>query len=202
MHIPLQRTSAEIEIKRSRFIAIACAVDSAEHAKATIKAAWDEHPQATHIVYGYQLGKQGDLFGLSDDGEPHGTAGRPVLEVIKGSGITNLLIMVLRYFGGTKLGTGGLVKAYTESAQAVLARLPTEELIDKYSFRIQLPYALYEPVRMMLDAHQASVDGEEFLTEVRLAGTLPRHTADAVRAALQELSAGQVEIEYRHELER
>lgn len=196
MHIPVKRSSTEIEIKRSRFIAIACAVDSAEHAKESIEAAWEEHPQATHIVYAYQLGKRGDLFGLSDDGEPHGTAGRPVLEVIKGSGITNLLVMVVRYFGGTKLGTGGLVKAYTESAQEVLALLPTEELTDKYNFRIQVPYALYEPVRMMLDSHQASLDQEEFLTEVQLTGTLPRHQAEAVRAALQELSAGKVKIEF------
>lgn len=192
VYTPVERAQTEIEIKKSRFISIACPTDSAEHAKVTIKAAWQEHPQATHIVYAYQIGKRGDLFGLSDDGEPHGTAGRPVLEVLKGSGITNLLIMVVRYFGGTKLGTGGLVKAYTAAAQNVLALLPTEELIDKYSFQLKVPYALYEPVNMLLSSHHAAIENEEFLTEVHISGTLPLTEAEAVQSELRELSAGKL----------
>ena len=196
MYIPAGAAQTEIEIKKSRFIAIARTADSAECAKQEIKAAWQEHPQASHIVYAYQIGKRGDLFGLSDDGEPHGTAGRPVLEVIKGSGITNLLIMVVRYFGGTKLGTGGLVKAYTEASQKVLTQLRIEELIDKCSFRLQVPYSLYEPVRMLLSEHQASIEQEEFLTEVQLAGTLPQAEADAVQSELGELSAGKLTADF------
>ncbi|MFW6209020.1 MAG: YigZ family protein [Spirochaetota bacterium] len=196
VYIPAEAAQTEIEIKKSRFIAIARAAESAEHAKEEVKTAWREHPQASHIVYAYQIGKRGDLFGLSDDGEPHGTAGRPVLEVIKGSGITNLLIMVVRYFGGTKLGTGGLVKAYTEASQKVLTHLRIEELIDKYGFRLQVPYSLYEPVRMLLSDHQASLEHEEFLTEVQLAGTLPQSEADAVQNQLRELSAGKLTAEF------
>ncbi len=197
VYIPAGAAQTEIEIRKSRFIAIALATDSAEDAREEIKAAWQEHPQASHIVYAYQIGKRGDLFGLSDDGEPHGTAGRPVLEVIKGSGITNLLIMVVRYFGGTKLGTGGLVKAYTEASQKVLTLLRIEELIDKYSFQLQVPYSLYEPVRMLLSEHHASIEHEEFLTDVQLAGTLPQSEADAVQGKLRELSAGKLSAEFK-----
>ncbi len=195
MHIPIKAAHTEIEIKKSRFISIACYVESADQAKAEIKGAWEKHPQASHIVYAYQVGKTGDLFGLSDDGEPHGTAGRPVLEVVKGSGITNLLVMVVRYFGGTKLGTGGLVKAYTNSAQAVLAKLPTEELIAKNSFKVQLPYSIYEQARMLLETHSAHIESEDFSTEVILTGTVPQIETESVSAGLRELSAGKVQLE-------
>ncbi|SRR6056297_479983 len=195
MRIPTRKAKREIEIKKSRFIALARGVDTPDKAKNEIKAAWQEHPQATHIVYAYQVGKTADVFGLSDDGEPHGTAGRPVLEVLKGSGITNLLIMVVRYFGGTKLGTGGLVKAYTAATQEVLSILPTEELIDKYNFQVKLPYALYEPARMLLESHSAHIEKEEFLTEVKLSGTLPQSEGKIIHTALMELSAGKIEVE-------
>lgn len=194
MRILTRKALKEIEIKKSRFIALARSVDSPDKAKNELKTAWQEHPQATHIVYAYQIGKTADVFGLSDDGEPHGTAGRPVLEVVKGSGITNLLIMVVRYFGGTKLGTGGLVKAYTTAAQEVLSILPTEELIDKYNFQVQLPYALYESARMLLESHSAQIENEEFLTEVKISGTLPQNKGETIHTALLELSAGKIEV--------
>ena len=196
MRIPSHSSAAEIEIKRSRFIALANRVDSADQAKQELKTAWEAHPQANHIVYAFQVGKRGDIFGLSDDGEPHGTAGRPVLEVVKGSGISNLLIMVVRYFGGTKLGTGGLVKAYTLAAQELLAVLPTEELIQKRRFFISLPYPLYEPVHKLLRSHGAEIENEEFLTKISLSGNLPQPETDAAQQALLELSAGKLEIEF------
>ncbi|MFO7731656.1 MAG: YigZ family protein [Spirochaetia bacterium] len=199
MRVPSHTAAAEIEIKGSRFIALASRVDSAEEAKKELKTAWEAHPQANHIVYAFQVGKRGDLFGLSDDGEPHGTAGRPVLEVVKGSGISNLLIMVVRYFGGTKLGTGGLVKAYTSAAQEVLATLPTEELIQKRRFFISLPYSLYERVHKLLQSHGAEIENEEFLTEVSLTGKLPLREAETVQHALLELSAGELELEFLEE---
>src|SRR6056297_2426382 len=199
VYIPAGAAQTEIEIRKSRFIAIALATDSAEDAREEIKAAWQKHPQASHIVYAYQIGKRGDLFGLSDDGEPHGTAGRPVLEVVKGSGISNLLVMVIRYFGGTKLGTGGLVKAYTLAAQELLAVLATEELIQKRRFFISLPYPLYEPVHKLLRSHGAEIEGEDFLTEVSLSGNLPQSETDTVQHALLELSAGELELEFIEE---
>jgi len=129
MLIPLKTVSVEIVIKKSRFIAIATPLDSPEQAKSHILQSRKEHPDASHVIHAYILGKRGDLFSMSDDREPRNTAGRPVLEVLKGSGITNILVIVIRYFGGTKLGTGGLVRAYSAAAKEALSCIPVEELI-------------------------------------------------------------------------
>src|SRR5690554_2814069 len=112
MRIPISPASAEIEIKRSRFIAIVEPVTDTETMKTLISATRAQHPQANHVVHAAIMGEQGSQFSYSDDHEPKNTAGRPVLEILKGSDITNILLMVVRYFGGTLLGTGGLVKAY------------------------------------------------------------------------------------------
>ena len=88
---------------------------------------------------------------MSDDGEPKGTAGRPALEVLRGSEITNCLVSVVRHFGGTKLGTGGLVRAYGGATKEVLAALPVEELVQKRDFDLVVPYELYDAVRRELD---------------------------------------------------
>lgn len=147
---PKEAAEAEIEIKKSRFIALAQRVSGAEEVRRRIKETRELHPGANHVVHAF-VTSGGDIFGMSDDREPKGTAGRPVLEVVRGSGIDNLLVMVVRYFGGTKLGTGGLVKAYTEAAQAVLKVLPTRPLIESISFRVVLSYDQYEPIKKSLD---------------------------------------------------
>ncbi|HLW21650.1 MAG TPA: YigZ family protein, partial [Sphaerochaetaceae bacterium] len=146
----MKSNSAEIEVKRSRFIAIAEPIADAEAVKQRIAVTRALHPQANHVVHAAVLGDQGTQFSMSDDHEPKNTAGRPVLEILKGSGITNILVMVVRYFGGTLLGTGGLVKAYGDAAKAVLEHLKTEELIEKTSLTIIIGYDLYEQVRNLL----------------------------------------------------
>ena len=99
--------------KKSRFISLLYPVPDDHEVKKILKELRKEHPDSRHVVWSYVLGDAGTLYGLSDDGEPHGTAGRPVLEVLKGSGLTFAALFVIRYFGGIKLGTGGLVSAYT-----------------------------------------------------------------------------------------
>ena len=99
-----------------------------------VKQIRDEHPNATHVVHAAVIGPKGDLYSMSDDREPKNTAGRPALEVLKGSGVTNILVCIVRYFGGTLLGTGGLVKAYGDSTKEVLGVIKTEPLIAKVSF--------------------------------------------------------------------
>ena len=130
MRVPTATKQAELVIKRSRFIAYAYPIQSSDEVKPLVKELWREHSQATHIVQAFVLGARGDEFGMSDNHEPKNTAGRPALEVLKGSELTNILVLIVRYFGGTKLGTGGLVKAYTEAVQAVIAELPSERLVD------------------------------------------------------------------------
>jgi len=194
MQIITEEVRTEFSEKKSRFISILASALSQEEARLRIKAEWERYPDATHIVYAFRVGKRGDLFGMSDDGEPHGTAGRPVFEVLKGSGITNVLLMVVRYFGGTKLGTGGLVKAYTRAAQEVLSACSTEELTEKISFSLEVPYQLHNQVLKTLQEEGAVIEDEQFATEVAVSGTLPAESADELRRILRDLSSGRLDL--------
>src|SRR5919112_241403 len=133
-----------------------------------------EMPDAAHHVYAYIVGHGATTtLGMSDDGEPSGTAGRPVMAVLKGSGLGDVALVVTRYFGGTLLGTGGLVRAYGDATKAVLAVLPRAEKIERRELRIALPSAAYEPARRLLAAHAGSILQEEFAAEVALRVSLP-----------------------------
>lgn len=186
---PAERAEAETEVKKSRFLAVAQRVEGAEEARAAVKECRSLHPSAHHVVHAF-VTSGGDIFGMSDDREPKGTAGRPVLEVVKGSGIDNLLVMVVRYFGGTKLGTGGLVKAYTEAAQAVLKVLRTRPVVRSRSFRLEVSYDLYDPVSKELAKVLVSPPSEEFGELVTISGRIPEEVFEKTALAVQELSSG------------
>ncbi len=194
LRIPDGIGSAEIEIRKSRFLGEARGVATPEEARSLVLGKRREHPSARHVVWAFMVGdRSSETSGMSDDGEPHGTAGKPVLEVIRGSGVTNLLLMVVRYFGGTKLGTGGLVRAYTRAAQEALLALPVRKLIVYRGFRIEMPYALYEPLRKLLLAREAELDREDFGTLIAVEGRLPEERADECRLAVLEATAGRIE---------
>jgi uncharacterized YigZ family protein len=192
MLIPTKTVSVEIEIKKSRFIAIAVPLESPEQAKSLISQSRKQHPEASHVVHAYVLGKRGDLFGLSDDREPRNTAGRPVLGVLKGSGITNILVMVVRYFGGTKLGTGGLVHAYSGAAKEVLSCVLVEKLIQKTLFSVNIGYELYEQAKIILSTHHAEILNEVFETSITLTGKLPENEFLTASGKIIDLSSGRV----------
>jgi uncharacterized YigZ family protein len=195
MRIPAGNAEAQIEIKRSRFIAAARRAASRGEVKEAVARRWEQDPEASHIVWAFRAGERGDIFGMSDDGEPQGTAGRPVLEVIRGSGISDLLVMVIRYFGGTKLGTGGLVKAYTEAAKAVIAGLPTEERVPRLPFSLRLPYGAYRRGREVLELAGAQIADERFTESVLLSGTLPTEERERVERRITDLTAGLSRLE-------
>ena len=150
MLILRQGTRAELIVRKSRFLAEATPVASPEAARDLQRERKRVYAGCSHVVFAFICGPQGGVMGCSDDGEPSGTAGRPVMEVLKGSGITNVLLTVTRWFGGTLLGTGGLVRAYTESAQLALADAPTAELVPLTRFTLALTYLQYETVRRRL----------------------------------------------------
>ena len=116
MNVPLEEATAELNVKNSRFISEVFPVSSQADAREKLHELKKKYSDATHVVHAFVVGASGEVNGMSDDGEPSGTAGRPVLDVLKGSGLTNILLTVTRYFGGTLLGTGGLVHAYSDSA--------------------------------------------------------------------------------------
>ncbi len=191
--IPAQTIRIENEVINSRFIATIGRAATVEEAKAFIQSIRAEMPDATHHVYAFKIGYGGSVTeGMSDDGEPSGTSGPPILAVLRGANLGDVVIVVTRYFGGTKLGTGGLVRAYGGAAKDALAALPTELKIEKRCIGISIAYSFYERLKLLLADHHAAIDGEEFDAEVTVYATLPVDQLAPLTDALRELTAGQV----------
>jgi uncharacterized YigZ family protein len=190
---------AEIVIKRSRFISEMFAIPgNQEGARDFLRQRKEQWAGLglTHLVHAFIVGPGANVLSCSDDGEPSGTAGRPVLEVLKGSGITNVMLTVARYFGGIKLGTGGLVKAYTESAQAVLALAETSELVPMLHFRINAPYSCHERIKLLLAAAGATLADIAFGGDgVQFTGVMREEVYQNARQACLDASRGQADLE-------
>jgi uncharacterized YigZ family protein len=148
---------------------------------------------ASHHVYAFKVGYGSSVIeGLSDDGEPTGTAGPPVLAVLRGADLGDTVLVITRYFGGTKLGTGGLVRAYGDAARAAIEAAPILEKIERRHLGLTLPYPLYERAKLLVAAHQATIDDETFEGEVTLYLTLPRESIGPFTEAIRDLSAGKI----------
>jgi uncharacterized YigZ family protein len=187
-------STAIIEIKKSRFLAETFLVSSQEQARSILKTQKERHADASHVVHAFVIGSTGGILGCSDDGEPSGTAGRPVLDVLKGSQITNILVTVARWFGGTLLGTGGLVKAYSESVRAVLAVTPVQDLVPVRRFSLAVPYELYDRIRRDIDSWGIDVTSEEFGTDVSITGLIRESLENEFCARVGNLSAGRTSV--------
>jgi uncharacterized YigZ family protein len=194
--IPAAETRIETRASNSRFIATAGYTPTVADARALISRVRDEFPDASHHVYAYLVGYGASVTaGMSDDGEPGGTAGRPALAVLRGSGLGDVCIVVTRYFGGTLLGTGGLVHAYGDAAKAVLAELPRGEKVERSEFTLTTPYALYEAIRRLVEdnsAHGALLVDQTFGVDVQLRLQIDADHADTFVAALVEQTAGTI----------
>jgi uncharacterized YigZ family protein len=191
--IPDGETTVELRFKNSRFIGRASYTSTVEAAKRFIEQVKEEHPQCSHAVYAFAIGHGNSVIhGLSDAGEPSGTAGKPALAVVKGSGLGDVTVVIVRYFGGTKLGTGGLVKAYTLTAQETLAELPVSEKVERVSVSVRLPYSLFDQVKRLVEVHHGHVNEEAFTSEVVLVLTFVIDDLPNFESDLAELSNGQV----------
>jgi uncharacterized YigZ family protein len=179
-------------IDRSRFLCTVARASSPEEAQAFIKSMNSEFPDATHNCWAYVVGAPGstDRIGMSDDGEPHGTAGRPMLTVLQHCGIGEIVAVVTRYYGGTKLGTGGLVKAYGGAVQEALLLLPTELRVDSVVATFRVSYAHIGAVQQLLPTLQAEVEHQTFDVEATFSVKLPRSELPALTAQLQNMTRG------------
>jgi uncharacterized YigZ family protein len=194
--IPAGPARAEIRVSNSRFIASASACATVEAARAFIASVRAAMPDASHHVYAYIVGHGATTtLSMTDDGEPPGTAGRPVMAVLRGSGLGDVVLVITRYFGGTLLGTGGLVRAYGDAAKAVLAILPRAEKIERRALSVALPYAAYESARRLVAAHAGSIEDEAFAADVSLRVSLPLAQVAAFAAELAEATAGQARVD-------
>jgi uncharacterized YigZ family protein len=191
--IPAGPNSAAIEILKSRFIAHLFPVRDADAVRERLGEVKKALPGANHYVYAYRLGFGASVFeGMSDDGEPSGTAGPPVLAVVRGSGLGDLLIVVVRYFGGTKLGTGGLVRAYTEAAQAVLVGIERVRKVSRTRFSLHIPYPAYNGVRLMLAEWSVQVEDEQFTDAVSITAVIETAKLEGFTATCIDRTHGQV----------
>ena len=187
MKVLKQERKVELIVKKSRFISIAKVCNDPAEVKRLVDETRAQYPDATHVVHAAVMGNQ---FSFSDDHEPKNTAGRPALEVLKGSGITNIIVLIVRYFGGTLLGTGGLVKAYGDSTKLVLDGIETEELVEKTSFSLTVGYEMYESVKRILSAVKADSLSEDFSTEITIRGQIPASEKDSLSSRISDLSNG------------
>lgn len=187
MKVPVERAESEIIIKKSRFIAIAEKIDSLEQVKDIVRKVREEHPKANHVVHAAVAGKSGTIYSSSDDKEPKNTAGRPALEVLKGSQVTNIIVCIVRYFGGTLLGTGGLVKAYGDAVKAVLENLKTEELREKETLVLNFSYEYYTLLKRLFEKHGVSIDQEDFSTDIKIRLTIDKEKKEDFTMEAQEI---------------
>lgn len=191
--IPLETVENEIMVANSRFIASLAAVKSVDEARAFIVEVKKLHPGATHHVPAFVIGHgNSTITHCSDDGEPSGTAGRPALAVLQGSGLGNVVVVVTRYFGGTKLGTGGLVRAYGDAVREVLKGVKVAALLPTTTVMFVTPYRLYDQAVRLMEAHQGQVLDTEFMEDVTVTVRFRDEELASFSHQLSNLSAGQV----------
>lgn len=196
MKVLTSKIETEIIVKNSRFINELFVCDSQSQARDIIKAQKEKYQDATHVCHAFVIGKEAEVLGMSDAGEPSGTAGRPMLDVLKGSGITNILLTVTRYFGGTLLGTGGLVKAYGDSAKSAIEKAisenATEELVEKKEFSFSCDYSTYEAVKRQLKDFTIYEIKEEYSDNVTLKAKILADEFETFSARIKDLSNGKI----------
>ena len=176
----------EVILKKSRFIGLAWPIGTEEEAVELLEKSKIDFPAATHYVFAYVLGPKGEIARFSDDGEPGGTAGKPVLSAIRLQNLTNTLVIVIRYFGGILLGAPGLVRAYSQAAREALAAAGTKRLELSVKGRVTLTYQLLDTILYQLEKLGARIENTEYGAEV----TVSFFLSQAKLAAAESFLAG------------
>ena len=185
--------SAEYEEKKSRFIGQVSHVETEDEALAFLNAVRSANPMARHNVYAYVL-RANNRVRYSDDGEPARTSGLPTLEVIEHAGLADVICVTTRYFGGTLLGTGGLVRAYTKAAQDAFAAASIVRMAECVDIMVSIDYPRYDQLRHWLDERGVQVLGSDFAGDVAVDVRVPAGEAGALCSAITELTNGTAEL--------
>ena len=181
---------SELIIKKSRFIGCVQPMADRASAQKVVADLWAQHPGARHVCWALLAGGQSAAV---DDGEPSGTAGRPMLDVLRHQDLEGVLATVVRYFGGVKLGAGGLVRAYTDAVAQALLQAEKVPIVRLATLRCVVPYAMEGLLRRELDAAGASLLAVTHGQAVELCFNLPEDSAAALRARLAEAGQGRIE---------
>lgn len=196
----LEGGQGEYEEKKSRFIATVRKCESEEEAAAFIEEMKKKYWDARHNCSAFVLGSRGELTRCSDDGEPSGTAGRPMLEVLQGEGIRNIAVVVTRYFGGVLLGTGGLVRAYTQAVKEGLKNCTVGRMRYGHEIRVTIDYNGIGKILYLLGNAGIEPVSSEYTDKVTLRIILPAEDAEKLRKEMVEATSGRAEIEKISEL--
>ena len=182
MLITSSTTQAEYEIKKSRFISFAFPCASEQLALDYLHKLKSQYPDARHIAFAWRIRQADGLIAerFSDDGEPTGTAGKPILAPLEGQGVINTVVAVVRYFGGIKLGTGGLVRAYGQAAKLVLAQAQTQTWIEMAMIRLTIDYAQLQQLEYDIKQCNGVITAQTFTDDVQLSIELPATAAKAI----------------------
>lgn len=188
---------AEIEIEKSRFLCALANAETVDDARAFIDAVSAEYPDATHNCWAYVVGPPGSTsrVGMSDDGEPHNTAGRPMLNVLLHADVGDVVAVVTRYFGGTKLGRGGLVRAYGGAVQAALDLASRTERVEWTRHVLTFDYAAKAALERHYETFEVVVDDEVFDAKIHHHVRLPRPRLDDFLAAANDATRGRLVVE-------
>ena len=194
--VPLTEIRRGQTVVNSRFIATLAPAFSIDEARAFMKRIREEFADASHNVPVYIIGGGNTVTEyFSDDGEPSGTSGKPALAVLRGSGLGDAVLVITRYFGGTLLGTGGLVKAYTEAAQSVVNAVERGQRVPVHVAMAAIPYNLLERVRIFTTKNHGKILGEDYAGDITLTLQFPVENFEDFQADMRELSAGRIQAE-------
>ena len=193
--VPAGEGASEYMEKKSRFLGLIVPVTTEAEARARLEAVKKQEYDARHNCWAYILHSGQKRY--SDDGEPQGTAGQPMLNVFRREGVTNVVCVVTRYFGGILLGAGGLTRAYSKGARDALCAAGYAVMGQWAVVDIPCSYAMLERVKLEVTAQGGTVDGTEYGADIRLTASLPAERADALQARLTELSAGGIRLAVR-----
>jgi uncharacterized YigZ family protein len=195
--VPALRHREELLVRRSRFIATLAPAPDESAAQTLIRSVREEFPDATHHCWAFVAGPPGDTarVGMSDDGEPHGTAGRPMLTTLLHSGVGEVAAVVTRYFGGVKLGKGGLGRAYSGAVADALLRLPTEIRVQRVHVRLSLDYPHVDGVFRLLDELGGERLEESYGAGVRLQVSIPRGALEKLLGGVADATGGTGEVD-------
>lgn len=194
---PIPKATRRVEYRQgnSRFLATISPAATVAEAREFIQSIRDEMPDATHHVYAMKVGYGASVTeGMSDDGEPSGTSGPPALAVLRGADLGDVVLVITRFFGGTKLGTGGLVTAYSTAAALAVEGLETVRKIARERVGFAISYHHFERVKMLLAEKEVLVEREEFGADVEIEAMVPVDEVDALELQLRNLTAGRTSL--------
>lgn len=199
--VPAGTHRTEETISRSRFLATLARAPDEDAARSVLDAVRAEFPEATHHCWAYVVGPPGSTarIGMSDAGEPHGTAGRPMLDVLLHADVGDVVAVVTRWYGGVKLGKGGLARAYGGAVQRALATLPRVERVTWLTGTLDLDYGDVDAVQRLLERLDGEIRAEHYASGVRYELAVPEHARAAFDAALADATAGRARMAWNAE---